>query len=108
MGRAAVQQAHHHLLAIATRQGADPEIHFAAAEHAADPAVLGQAPLGDVQIGHDLEAGGDCRCEPLRECFNMLPQYAIDAEADVQGMVLGFDVNVAGAGGEGFDQDPIH
>ena len=92
---------------MAAGQGADAEVHGAAAEVAADPAVLGHAPFGDVQVGHDLEAGGHRRDQRLRQGFD-IAQHAVLTEADQQAVLLGLDVDVAGEAGEGFDQDPIH
>ena len=50
-----------HLLAVRGRQGADAQVDVPAVDHGADAAVLGQAALGDVQVGHDLEARDDGR-----------------------------------------------
>ena len=108
LGGAAVEQAHHHLLAAAAGQGAHAEVHLAAPEHPPDPAVLGQAPLGDVQVGHDLQPGGHRRSQAPGQVLEVLLQHPIDPEADFQGLFLGFDVNVTGATGEGLDQDPVH
>ena len=54
---ALVEQAQDDLLAPHRRQHRDAEVHLAAlAELELDAAVLRQAPLGDVELAHDLEA----------------------------------------------------
>ena len=93
---------------MAAGQGADPEVHGAAAVVAPNPAVLGKAPLGDVQVGHDFEAGGDGRHQGLGQVLELLVQHPIDPEADFQARFLGLHVDVAGAGLEGSHQDPVH
>jgi hypothetical protein len=55
-----VEEPQHDLFAEQGRQAVDPVVHvLAAGELDLDAAVLGQAPLGDVHLRHDLEAGND-------------------------------------------------
>ena len=108
LGGAAIKQPQAHLFAVAAGQGADPEVHGAAAVVAPNPAVLGKAPLGDVQVGHDFEAGGDGRHQGLGQVLELLMQHPIDSEADFQARFLGLHVDVAGAGLKGCHQDPVH
>ena len=51
-----VQDAQHDALAVDARQGHDAQIHPMPVDGEAEATVLGQAPLGDVQVGHDLHA----------------------------------------------------
>ena len=108
LGGPAVQQAQADLLAVAPWQGADAEIHLPTPEHAPDAAVLGQATLGYVELSHDLDAGGDRRSEAFGQVFKLFLQHAVEAEAHLQGVFLGFNVDVTRPGGEGFDQDSVH
>ena len=56
IARRAVEQAHHHAFAVQRGQGGNAQIHFAAQRLDFDAAVLRQAALGDVQLGHQLHA----------------------------------------------------
>jgi len=46
--------------------GRHPQIDLLAAHRHPDPPVLGQPPLGDVELGHDLQARNDGRAQTLR------------------------------------------
>ena len=63
---AAVEHAHDDRLAEHRRQHADAKIDRLVIDVQLDAAVLRHAPLGDVQIGHDLYAAADGRrrCAP--------------------------------------------
>ena len=69
---------------------------MAAVDDEPDAAVLGQALLGDVQLGHDLHARDDARGHPPRHGRDVL-QHAVDAEADAQLAAVGREVDVGGA-----------
>ncbi len=51
-----VEDAHHDALAVDARQRHHAQVDVAAVDHQPDAPVLGQALLGDVQLGHDLDA----------------------------------------------------
>ena len=55
---AAVEHAHDDALAEHRRQHADAQVDRVAADVQLDAAVLRQAALGDVEVGHDLDAAG--------------------------------------------------
>ena len=46
----------HHALAVGRGQDGDADVDVLAGDLDADAAVLGQALLGDVEAGHDLDA----------------------------------------------------
>ncbi len=74
-----------------------------------DAAVLRQALLGDVELGHDLEArdhGALQRLDVLRH--RHLVQHAVDAVADAQVVLHGLDVDVRRALVERFADDLVH
>ena len=79
-------------------QGRDADVDAVAAEGELDPAVLGQPALGDVEVGHDLDAAGDRRGQVARR-RDQLVEHAVDPvphlvlflerlEVDVRGLVL--------------------
>ncbi len=53
----------------------------------------GHAPLGDVQLGHDLDAAHDARDHRPRDDLR-LRQHAVDAQAHAHGVRLGLEVDV--------------
>jgi hypothetical protein len=62
----------------------------------ADAAVLRQALLGDVELGHDLQARDQRRVQRAVGLHH-LAQRAVDAEAHRAAALVGLDVDVAGA-----------
>ena len=62
-----------------------------------EAAVLRDALLGDVQLGHDLDARDDRRVELLVDRLHRLVQHAVDAVLDHHLAVAGLDVDVRGA-----------
>src|SRR2546422_3929899 len=71
-----------------------------------DPPVLREPPLGDVQPGHDLDAG-DQRVLHLHGQVHHRLEIAIDPVPDPEHILIGFDVNVAGADLYGVDEEPV-
>ena len=61
-----------------------------------NPAVLWQAALGNVEIGHNLQTGDDCRVHLWGRRL-LLEQDSIDAAPDAHRALAGLDVDVAGA-----------
>ena len=94
----AVQDADDHRLAEHRRQHADAHVHGVAADVELDAAVLGHAPLGDVQVGHDFDARADGHGQVARRRHHFI-EHAIATiahlvlvlerlEMDVRGVVL--------------------
>jgi hypothetical protein len=93
----ALQQAHDDRLAVHRGHGRDAQVVLDAADALFEAAVLRQAPLGDVQAGHDLDARDDGRGRLHRWGVN-LPQQAVDAITHLELAFERFDVDVRGAG----------
>ena len=96
IARGAVEQAHHHAFAVERRQRGDAQVHFAAQDLDLDAAVLRQAALGDVQLGHQLQARDDGGLQLARRRL-LVEQHAVHAEADAELLLERLDVDVAGA-----------
>ena len=62
----AIEHPHDHAFAEHGGQHAHAQIDGVAADRQLDAAVLRQAPLGDVQVRHDLDAGRDRECQMPR------------------------------------------
>ena len=75
------------------RQRRDAEVDLAAARAEGDAAVLRHAALGDVELGHDLQAGRDAALDRLRRAGHLV-QHAVDPEADAQVVRRRLDVDV--------------
>ena len=103
-----VDQAHHDLLALDGGQHGDPDVEQAAdgARVEGDPAVLRLAALGDVELREHLEPRGDTSCHALRDPLR-LGEHAVDACPDHQHVVLGLEVDVAGAVAGGAHDDRV-
>ena len=91
-----VEDAHDHALAAHRRHGDDAQVDAVAVDGQPDAAVLRQAPLGDVELGHDLHARDDAGGHPPRDRVDVA-QHAVDAEAHAQVLALRRDVKVGGA-----------
>ena len=75
-----VEQAQHRALAVRRRQRRDAHVDRAAADAQRDAAVLRQALLGDVELGHDLQARDQRRVQRAVRLHH-LAQRAVDAKA---------------------------
>ena len=103
----AVQQAHDDALAVQRGQGGDAQIHFAAHHLDLDTPVLRQAALGDVELGHQLEARNDGGLQLARRRF-LVEQHPIHPEAHAEFLLERLDVNVARALFEGIRDHGVH
>ncbi len=74
---------------------ADAEVDGVAADGQADAAVLRQAPLGDVQVGHDLDARGDGEGQVPRRRDHFV-EHAVGPDADLELVLERLEVQVAG------------
>ena len=77
----AVEHPHDDAFAEHRGQHADAQIDRVAADGQLDAAVLRQPPLGDVEIGHDLDAGGDGERQVPRRRHHFV-QHAVGLDAD--------------------------
>ncbi len=95
------------LLAEQGRQAVDPVVHvLAAGQLDLDAPVLGQAPLGDVHLGHDLEAGDDGVLELHRRLHDLV-EDAVDPVADPERLLVGFDMDIGGLALDGVGEDQV-
>jgi hypothetical protein len=90
-----VEDPHHHRLAVVRRQDAHAEVVVLAVGRELDAAVLRAAPLGDVELGEDLDAREDGAEEPAGRVV-ALHEPAVDPVADPHAILEGLDVDVAG------------
>ena len=77
-----------------------------AADGQADAAVLGQAALGDVQVGHDLDARGDGEGQVARRRHHLV-EHAVGTDADLELVLERLEVQVAGVVLDGQQQDHV-
>ncbi len=90
-----VEHPHDDLLAVDGRERGHPEVDALAAHVERDATVLGDPVLGDVHVGHDLQAGGDGRGDGPRSGRHVV-EHAVDPVADAQVGGGGLDVDVRG------------
>src|SRR5450830_929861 len=107
-GTALVQDAQNDLLAVDGGQRTDAEVDGLVLDAQGDTAVLGLAPLGDIHIGHDLDAREHAGLDVARQ-FLLLLQDTVDTVADAQVVLLRLHVDIRralddGLGDEGVDQ----
>ena len=96
-----IQDPEHDLLAEHRGQCRDTQIDLLAADLHRDPAVLRDALLRDVEVGHHLHAADQTVLDVLRRRRHRLHQDAVDAETDPQIMLARFDMDVGGSVGHG-------
>jgi hypothetical protein len=99
-----VQHAQHAILAEHPGHDGHPQVDLPAAQVDLEAAVLGHAPLGDVQLGHDLDAGDDLLGHFPAGRVGHMGQHAIDAVLDGQPRGIVFQVDVRSPRGEGVVQ----
>ena len=93
---ALVEDAQDGALAVDERQGDDADVHAAPVDGQREAPVLGHALLGDVEVGHDLDARDDAHRHPALD-RGRRAQHAVDAEQHARVALLGVDVDVRGA-----------
>ena len=104
---ALVEDAHHDALAVDERQRHDADVDAPAVDRQREAAVLGHALLGDVEVGHDLDARDDRRCHLALDRGGR-GEHAVDAEQHPRVALLGVDVDVRGALLDGLGDDRVH
>ena len=107
IARRAIQQAHDDAFAVQRRQRGDAQIHFAAERLDLDAAVLRQAALGDVELGHQLHARDHGGLQLARR-WVLIVQHAVNAIADAELFFERLQVNVAGALFDRGSDDGVH
>ncbi len=103
---ALVEDPEHDLLAVDAGQRRDPEIDDPAAHLELEAAVLRHPPLGDVELGQDLDAAGQRRLHLDRRLHD-LEQGAVDPVAHPDLMLERLDVDVGRAPLDRVGQDAV-
>ncbi len=101
-----VQQAQYDTLAVAGGHRRDAHVDRPAGNAQGDAAVLRQAFLGDVELGHDLDAGHDQRRERAAR-LEHFAQHAVDAEAYAEPVLVRLDMHVGCVVLDRFGQDGV-
>ena len=91
----AVEHADDDAFAEHGRQDADAHVDRVAADVQLDAAVLRQAALGDVEVGHDLDAAGDGHGQVARRRHHLV-EHAVAAVAHLVFVFERLEVDVAG------------
>ncbi len=91
--RFAVEDTHDHRFAVRGRHGRHAKVELLALHADHDAAVLRQAALGDVELGHDLDARDHRRGRRRRRRFDFV-QHAVDAVAHLQAILERLDVDI--------------
>ena len=94
--RVAVQDAQHELLAVDLGERGHAHVDDPPVDAVLEAAVQRQAPLGDVHVRQDLDAGDDAGIERLGRRRNFA-QDAVDAQADGHVLLVRLEMHVAGA-----------
>jgi hypothetical protein len=94
------------LLAVLRRQRGDAQVDHLAVDLGGDAAVLRDPPLGDVEVGEDLDPRRD-RGDHGRRDDRRLLQHAVDAVADPHLLLLRLEVDVGGAALDGLGDHPL-
>ena len=72
-----------------------------------EPAVLGEAPLRDVEVRHDLDARQDGRLHLLGRVHHVV-EHAVDPVAHAEDLLVRLQVDVRGALPDGVGDDQVH
>ena len=103
------EQPQHHVLAVARgRDGRHAQLDVALVHAQLDLAVLGFAPLGDVELGEHLDARRNGPLIPRRDAqVGITAAVLAEAHDGFAARGPGFDVDVRGAGPIGVRDDPV-
>ena len=102
-----VEDAHHHLLAVHRRQDRHADVDLLLQRLDLEAPVLGTPPLGDVEVGHDLDARDDRAVQGLRR-RRTLHQGPVDAVPEARGLLQGLEVDVGRLRLQGLDHHRVH
>ena len=102
-----VQDPDDRVLAVDRGHDRDAEVDRLVLDLQPEAAVLGDAALGDVEFGHDLDPGDDRRLELLVDRLHGLAEDAVDPVLDPDPLVLGLDMDVAGPFLDGGEDDRV-
>ena len=101
-----VEDADRRTLAALGGQRGDTKVDAAVLDRDADPAVLRDPLLGDVEVAHDLHPRDDRVDHPLRH-MRRLAQHAVDAEPDPHLPLVWLEVDVGGTLPHGLAEDAV-
>ena len=101
-----IQHAQHHRFTELGWEGRNAQIDRAITHGETDAPVLGQAALGDVEVGHDLETGNHRQGQMLGRRRHFV-ERAVHAIADAELGFKGLEMNVAGAVLHGLEHDQV-
>ena len=102
-----VEDAQHGRLAADERQRRHADVDLAAVDGQGHAPVLRRAALGDVQLGHDLDARDDAGHHLARDP-RRVGEHAVDAVADEDLARAGLEVDVGGALLDALPHDGVH
>jgi hypothetical protein len=86
----------------------DAEVIVFAGGFHGDTAVVGQAFFGDIEAGHDFEAGDDGGVEGAESWGDgYVLEDTVDTILEADGVVVGFEVDIGGLEAEGFEEDLV-
>ncbi len=101
-----VQQTHYDAFTVRRGDRAETHIDLAVAQANRGPAILGQAPFGDIHLAHDLDATDDRVLYPTGNRIHVV-EDAVDAEAHLHAIRIGLEVHIRGTQLECLKQDRI-
>ena len=102
-----VQEPQNHALPVKGREGGDPDVHLPVLHPQADPAVLGNPSLRDIQLGHDLEPAHHGSRQSLGWGHGVLKD-AVDPVPDPQATRVALQVDIGGPGIQRLQQKEVH
>ena len=103
----AVEEPHDDRLAVHGGDRRDADVHAPAAERDADAPVLRQTPLGDVHLGHELDARGHGGLQPARRRL-LVEEDPVDPVPDAERVLEGLDVDVRRLGVDRVLDEEVH
>ena len=93
--RFTIENTHHHRFTVRGRHGGNTQIQLLTLHPQHDATVLRQAAFGDVELGHDLDAGNHRGGRTGRWRLDFL-QHTVDAVTHFQSILERLDVNIRG------------